>query len=432
VTGGLGPSEILGTLTANGRVFLINRDGILFGPSAVVNTAGFLATTHDIKNSDFMAGRYNFNIPGRPDASIVNQGKITATSGGFAALVAPGVRNSGTITATLGTVALASGNSFTLDMYGDKLITLAVNDQIASKVIDVATGRPLKSLVSNEGKIRANGGRVELTAAAARVVVDSVINTSGVIKANSIGHRNGMIVLAAATGGSKPAGAPAQTIKISGTLSAAGKRKGTQGGTILVSGEHIKLTSARVDASGRAGGGKVLIGGDWGGGKPNTSLVSNPSAKLESFAIPTATTVSVDAGTTINASATRRGNGGKVVLWSDSETTFAGTILARGGTRGGDGGFVEVSSYGRLNYSGMSDTRAPKGRVGTLLLDPENYYINGSGQPPENDPTASAISANALAGQLNFSDVVIATSSTGGKQAISLSGAALLGLVITR
>src|SRR5213593_2934699 len=288
VTGGLGPSEILGTLTANGRVFLINRDGILFGPSSVVNTAGFLATTHDIRNADFMAGRYNFNIPGRPDASIVNQGRITATSGGFAALVAPGVRNTGTITATIGTVALVSGNGFTLDLYGDKLITLAVNDQIAANVIDVATGRPLKSLVSNEGKIRANGGRVELTAAAARVVVDSVINTSGVIKANSIGHRNGMIVLGAATGASKPAGAPAQTIKISGTLSAAGKKKGTEGGTILVSGEHIKLANARVDASGRAGGGKVLIGGDWGGGKGSMSLVSNPSATLEKFGVPTA------------------------------------------------------------------------------------------------------------------------------------------------
>ena len=131
VTGGLGPSQILGTLTANGRIFLINRDGILFGPGAVINTAGFLATTNDIKNSDFMAGRMNFNIPGRPDASIVNKGTITATSGGFAALVAPGVRNSGTITAELGTVALASGNSFTLDMYGDKLITLAVGDEIA-------------------------------------------------------------------------------------------------------------------------------------------------------------------------------------------------------------------------------------------------------------------------------------------------------------
>src|SRR6185436_10412737 len=156
VTGGLGPSEIMGTLTANGRVFIINRDGILFGPGSVVNTAGFLATTNDIKNADFMAGRYNFNIPGRPDASIVNQGRITATSGGFAALVAP--------------------------------------------------GRPLKSLVSNtkSGTLSANGGRVELTAAAARAVVDSVINTKGVIRADSIVRHNGMIVLNAATGGSKP------------------------------------------------------------------------------------------------------------------------------------------------------------------------------------------------------------------------------------
>ena len=297
VTGGQGPSEIMGTLTANGRVFLINRDGILFGPGSVVNTAGFLATTHDIKNADFMAGRYNFNIPGRPDASIVNQGRITATSGGFAALVAPGVRNSGTITATLGTVALASGNSFTLDMYGDKLITLAVGDQIASKVIDVATGKPLKSLVSNtrSGVISANGGRVELTAAAARAVVDSVINTRGVIRANSIGHRNGLIVLNAATGGTKPAGAPAQTIKLAGTISAAGRHRGTTGGTVVVSGEHIKLANAKIDASGRRGGGKVLIGGDWGGGHPDTTLVSNASAKLENYTIATATTVSVDA-----------------------------------------------------------------------------------------------------------------------------------------
>src|SRR2546430_7305278 len=101
VTGGLGPSEILGTLTANGRVFIINRDGILFGPGAVINTAGFLATTNDIKNSDFMAGRYSFNIPGRPDASIVNQGRITATSGGVAAPVAPPGRNTRTLTAPL-------------------------------------------------------------------------------------------------------------------------------------------------------------------------------------------------------------------------------------------------------------------------------------------------------------------------------------------
>src|SRR5205807_785781 len=216
-----------------------NRDGILFGPSAVVNTAGFLATTHDIANADFMAGRYNFNIPGRPDASIVNQGRITATSGGFAALVAPGVRNSGTITATLGTVALAAGNMYTLDLYGDRLIQLGLGDQIAAQVRDVATGKPLTALISNDGKLKANGG------------------------------------------------------------------------------------------------GNILIGGDWGGGTP-TASISNASAKLENFTVPTASTLRVDAASTINASATAQGDGGKVVLWSDMQTTFAGTIFAKGGTQSGD------------------------------------------------------------------------------------------------
>ena len=90
----------------------------------MINTAGFLATTHDIANADFMAGRYNFNIPGKPTASIVNLGTHHRDQfGGFAALVAPGVRNSGTITANFGKIGLASGNGFSLDLYGDKLIT---------------------------------------------------------------------------------------------------------------------------------------------------------------------------------------------------------------------------------------------------------------------------------------------------------------------
>ncbi|MEA2944689.1 MAG: hypothetical protein QOI40_19, partial [Alphaproteobacteria bacterium] len=241
VIGGQGPSFLDGTLTANGRVFIVNGDGILFGANSSITTAGFLATTNNIRDADFMAGKYNFNIPGAPNASIVNLGSITATSGGFAALVAPGVRNAGTITATLGTVSLAAGNAFTLDFYGDRLITLAVNDQIASSVIDVATGKPLSSLVGNDGKLSANGGRVQLTAAAARAVVDSVINNTGVIEANSIGTRNGMIMLGAATGASKPAGAPTQTVKLSGKISVAGKDKGTSGGTVVVTGENIVL-----------------------------------------------------------------------------------------------------------------------------------------------------------------------------------------------
>jgi len=413
VTGGLGPSLIYGTLNANGYVFVINRDGVLVGPSGVINTAGFLASTADITNANFMAGRYNFNIAGQPNASIINQGSITATSGGFAALVAPGVRNTGTITATLGTVALASGNTFTLDLYGDKLIQLSPTDQIANQVIDVSTGKPLTSLVTNEGKLSANGGRVELTAAAARAVVDSVINTSGVIEANSVGTRNGLIVLGAATADSKGAGAPTQTVKVSGTISAAGKQKGTKGGSVVVTGEAVQVTGAKIDVSGDAGGGKVMLGGDWGGGNPNKALVNSQSAALESYKIANATTLSVDAATTIDASAKSSGTGGKVVLWSDTQTTFAGTIFARGGDSAGNGGFVEVSSKGGLSFAGSVDTRAPNGFAGTLLIDPEDIVIG----------TGGTMTVAALQSALASSNVVLSTGAGTGSGDITVANA---------
>ena len=379
VTGGLGPSQILGTLYSNGKVFLVNPDGILFGMGARINVGSLVASTNDIANSDFMAGRYNFSIPGNPNASIVNMGTITAQTGGFAALVAPGVRNTGTIIARLGTIALASGNAFTLDMYGDNLITLGLTDSISSQVVDVSTGKPLKSLVSNEGELKANGGTVVLTAVAARTIVDSVINNSGVIEANTIGSHNGMIVLGAATGASKPAGAPTQTVTLSGKLSAQGKRKGTTGGTIIVSSENIAVSGATVNASGEAGGGTVLIGGDWGGGHPNTSLVSgNSSAALQLYTVPNSSTVSIDAATTIDASATTTGNGGKVIVWANQATTFVGTILAKGGAQSGNGGFVETSG-GTLTFNGRVNTSAPNGKTGTWLLDPTDLTIDASG-----------------------------------------------------
>ncbi|HXF87789.1 MAG TPA: filamentous hemagglutinin N-terminal domain-containing protein, partial [Xanthobacteraceae bacterium] len=399
VTGGLGPSQLYGTLTANGRIFLVNPDGILVGPGARIDTAGFLATTSDIKNEDFMAGRYNFFIPGRPDASVVNLGAITASSQGFAALVAPGVRNSGTITATLGKISLASGNGFALDLYGDSLIKLAVSDSIAAQVKDVATGQTLRSLISNGGKLSANGGRVELAAVTARQIVDSVINTSGVIEANTIGTQNGKIVLMSHTAATKLAGAPAQTVKVSGLVSAAGQNAGETGGAIQITGENIVLANARIDASGDAGGGKVLIGGDWGDGRPTMTIV-NPSARLEANLIPTATSVSIDAGTVIDASALQIGDGGKVIVWADGATNFAGTILARGGLLTGNGGFVETSGQ-TLNINGARvDTSAPNGRTGDWLLDPYNLLLDFVG--------AATVSLN-----LSMTNVTVMTTATG-------------------
>ena len=377
VTGGLGPSQILGSLYSNGQVFLVNPDGILFGAGARINVGGLLATTNNITNNDFMAGHYNFSMPGNPTASVVNLGSITAQTSGFAALVAPGVRNTGIITAKLGTIALASGNAFTLDLYGDNLITLGVNDSIAATVRDVATGRPLRSLVSNTGTLKANGGTVVLTAAAARKVVNSVINNSGVIEANTIGTHNGRIVLGAATGASKSAGAPTQTVKVAGKLSAAGTAPGTPGGTVEITGENILVAGANIDASGQAGGGTVLIGGDTGGGKPSALAASIPRAALEPYAVPTATTVSVDANSVINASAIAQGNGGKVVVWSNQATASLGTILAEGGKQSGNGGFVETSG-GTLAFSGSVNTSAPNGKTGAWLLDPTDLTIDAT------------------------------------------------------
>jgi hypothetical protein len=174
-----------------------------------------------------------------------------------------------------------------------------------------------------------------------------------------------------------------------------------------VTGEKIVVAAANVDVSGDADGGKVLLGGDWGGGKPTLGLVKNSSAQLESYSIPTATTVSVDAATTINASATGTGNGGKVIVWSDASTAFAGTILAGGGALSGTGGFVETSSKGQLNFAGQVDTKAPHGTAGTLLLDPADYFIVASGVTVP--VGASSITPATLQTQLASNSVVIST-----------------------
>lgn len=377
VTGGEGASQILGMLKANGQVFLINPDGILFGKDAVVDVGGLVATTHDIANSDFMAGSYRFVQPGTPEASIVNLGTITVEDGGLAALVAPGVRNAGTMRANLGRIGLASADGFTLDFYGDELIQLAVDDSTAGSVIDLATGETLRDLVSNSGLLSANGGAVQLTASAARAVVNSVINNTGNIEADTVGTRNGKIVLGAATTAGKPAGTPIQSVKVSGHLSAAGVEEGETGGKIQLTGELIELTVATIDAFGWSGGGKVLIGGDYMGGNGDPAVIAEHNIALEPTAIPTSAYVFADERTSINASALHDGDGGKVILWSDEATVTAAAIQARGGALGGDGGFIETSGK-HLDVRKAADASAPSGQAGSWLLDPLSVTLQRS------------------------------------------------------
>ena len=400
VTGNEGPSQILGTLKANGQLFVVNPDGIVFGQDARVDVNGLVATTSNVTNADFLSGHYSFSQPGSPYASVVNLGTITAAEGGFAALVGPGVRNAGTITANLGKVSLTSADTFTLDFYGDNLINLAVDDTTAENIVDVSTGRKLSNLVDNSGLLKADGGTVQLSAAAARAVVNSVINNTGNIEANSVGIKNGKIILSAATDSTKPAGLPAQKVVVSGTLSATGKNRGELGGKVEITGEQIALAEATIDAFGWNGGGSVLVGGDVGGGSPNPAVANLAAARLDAQSVPNATTVSMDTASLIDASATYDGDGGKVVLWSDDLTTFSGMIEAGGGRTSGDGGFVETSGRQNLVFDGSADLRGPGGQTGTLLLDPQDVVIAVTG-----NVTPAAIENN-----LATSNVIVTTS----------------------
>ena len=178
---GNSPTEIFGQLNANGQVFLVNPNGVLFAPGASVAVGGLFASSLAITDADFMAGQYRFSRDGAA-GEVINQGQIVALNG-YAALAGPRVRNEGTIVAHLGTVALAAGNRVTLDIVGDGLINVSV---------DLAA---INASAVNTGTLHADGGRVLMTARSANALLDTVINTSGAIRANRMAERDGVIVL---------------------------------------------------------------------------------------------------------------------------------------------------------------------------------------------------------------------------------------------
>ncbi|MBF0189111.1 MAG: filamentous hemagglutinin N-terminal domain-containing protein, partial [Magnetococcales bacterium] len=367
VVGSADPSRILGKLSANGRIFLVNPNGVVFGKNAVVDVAALVATTHDIRNEDFLAGRMNFTMPGNAKASVINRGSITVADQGLVSFVAPGVQNAGVIVARLGKVQLASANGFTLDLYGDQLIQLMVDDEVAEQAID-EEGNPLKAQVDNAGRITADGGYVLLTAKAARGVVNKVVNTSGVIEARSVMEKDGEIILSGGTFGQ---------VTVDGVLDASGKGDGEFGGKVQVTGETIHLTSrSRIDVSGNRGGGKVLVGGDHLGGTADSQLTSGYGLTMESYPVPRATDVNIAAGSIIEANAIHFGNGGKIVIWADNTTNFEGVINARGGIDGGDGGVVETSGFVNINQLGSVDVSAPNGVRGVYIVDPEGEIVS--------------------------------------------------------
>ncbi len=390
VTGGA-RSNIFGKLTSNGKLMLINPNGILFGPQSQIDVNSLIATTNDIRNEDFLKGNYNFSLNSPILKSITNQGRITVAEGGLAALVAPGVINEGIIEARLGQVFLGSGKTFTLDLYGDQLVSLGVNSKITEDVFGV-TGNRLSSLINNSGNIISDGGTVILDVKSAKGLVDQSINMSGIIQARTIQENNGEIYLLGGEEGN---------VAVSGILDASGYQESQSGGNVYVLGDQLSLlNNGQIDVSGDSGGGSLFFGGDYQG-----------KGKLQR-----ASDIFVSEGANIFADAVNFGDGGRTIFWADRRNRFYGRVRSRGGFFSGSGGFVEVSGREELYFDGSVDTSAANGKVGTLLLDPGDIEIvNGSGAPDDGeavDGNASVSSSGAVSFSISENQLESLSSST--------------------
>lgn len=339
-----GASAIYGQLSANGKIILVNQAGVYFGPTARVDVSGLIASTVNMTDENFIAGKYIFDQHSLYNGSIINNGEIIAENHGLVALVGSNIENNGIIHAHLGNVILASGNTFVIDFYGDQLINFIIQQPIDNNIT--------KHAVRNTGTILADGGTILITAKAANAMLDTIINMQGILEARSVKEKHGEIILLSENEG---------TVYTSGKIDVSGKQSNESGGKIKILGNKILIDDSSVlDASGTSGGGEILIGGDYQG--------KNPSILNADYTF-------ISRNSNIYADALNKNNGGKIIIWANKHTYFDGNIFARGGAETGDGGFVEVSGKENLSFLGNVHLQAQHGKNGSLLLDPTDLYI---------------------------------------------------------
>jgi filamentous hemagglutinin family protein len=321
------PSVLFGTLSSNGSLVLVNQAGIAVGSGAVVDTAGFTASSLRMSDADALAGRLRFGDDSTSTSGVSVQGRILARSGDVV-LIGSSVStgSDALIEAPNGSTILAAGQKVEITGRGLEGIVLQVQAPTDSAV--------------NLGTLKA--GAVGVFA--------GTLRHSGAIQATTATLEGGKVVLKAS--GDAYVSDDARI----DASSAAGK-----GGSVAILGNRVAVTDrAVVDASGATGGGEILVGGDYQG---KNALVQNAKVTY------------VGANTQLLANARTNGNGGKVIVWADDATRYFGTISANGGSQSGNGGTVEVSGKKFLSYNGTVTTSAANGKKGTLLLDPTNIYI---------------------------------------------------------
>jgi filamentous hemagglutinin family protein len=195
---GLEPSIINGNLNApNGQIILTNPNGISFGSQSRVNVAGLIASTLDIDNADFLAGKYDFHKVSTKNAYVVNRGVLSTTHpGGYICLLSGAVDNQNVVVADLGTVVLAAGEKMTIALDNNGVISVVVDEAVKDVVLG-PDGRKIESAIKNSGTLKASGGKVIINAKVLNNVFDYAINNTGIIQANNVLEHDGVIELTA-------------------------------------------------------------------------------------------------------------------------------------------------------------------------------------------------------------------------------------------
>jgi len=392
-------SQIHGQINANGNVILVNTNGLFFSPTSSINVGGLIASGLDIDPVDFMNGDYIFNEVLGTDGTVINSGIINASLGGNVALLGKQVINDGVISAQLGSVNLAAGKAAVLTFDNQGLLGVKITKEILQDELGIDPA------VINSGDINAEGGRVLLTASVSQDVFSQAVNSgdiqqatsvvmnedgsftlgggadvlnSGAINVSSDTHsvEAGKVVLlgenithsgeinansATGDGGEIELHANNTTLIVENSVTSAVSDQ-ANGGLIKVLGNRVGiLDQSLINASGDNGGGEILIGGDYQG--------KNSSIRNSNYTY-------VDKDSRIINDAISNGDGGKTILWSDTDTIFLGAISVQGGEFSGNGGFVETSGKENLIYRGITDRSALYGSAGTLLLDPRDITIS--------------------------------------------------------
>jgi filamentous hemagglutinin family protein len=370
---GADPSRIYGQLSANGQVFLINPSGVLFGAGARVDVGSLVASSLSLSDADFLAGRTTFS--GTIQAGAVrNEGTIRSAQGGYVALLAPAVTNSGSIDAPKGSVALGAGERVNIDLGGDGLITLRVE----RGAVD--------ALAANSGLLRADGGRVELTAQGRDALARASVNNTGLVQARGLLADGGSIRLAgdgdvhAGELDVSSAGGQGGQVRVGGhvvALDGAIDASGSDGGNIGVRADSLLSTAATSNAVGRAGAGGTISYRSGGAIVDSSSAAADASGARQGGSIA----LQGDGGVLSSASYSARsaaGAGGRIDV-SGSAVRLLGATLDAGGAS--QGGAVRSEAPDLARFVTRWGASAPIANAGATFINDSTAIRVAAGGP---------------------------------------------------